>query len=75
MSNSPHEPPLHPFYEPAVPLRFQIRKRETWEGETRQGRPVAGGRSRKVTETYRILQYWNDDLREWVDVPEVSAHD
>ncbi len=63
------------FYEPSVPLRFHVRQRKVWQGETRHGSPVAGGRSRKVTETYRILQYWDDDNRLWVDVPEEHDDD
>lgn len=48
------------FYEPAVPLRFEIREREAWEGD------------RRIVTTYRILQFWIDGIG-WIDVPEVRA--
>lgn len=62
------------MYEPEIPFRWHIRSRDAWV-QDRSGIPKAGGRSRKVTEHYKVLQWWNDDLEQWVDVPEVRDGD
>jgi hypothetical protein len=58
-----------------APLRFAIREIKDWEPELRGGRIVYGGKSREVTRQVRILQYWDDDVRHWIDVPEVHANE
>lgn len=61
-----------PLYEPIVPFRWHCRHREVSSGRTRADMPIAGGGTRTYTETYKVLQWWNDDLEQWVDVPDVQ---
>lgn len=44
-------------------IRFEVRWRERWD--------PARGVAYKIRESYRVLQYWDDDTG-WVDVPEVQ---
>jgi hypothetical protein len=62
--------PAEAFYEPAIPMRWIIRKRGAWSSETRGGSIVYGVKSTKYMESYKVLQVWIEP--EWVDVPEVE---
>jgi hypothetical protein len=54
---------------PVEGVRWIVREETRWQGAERGGRPVAGGKSRKVHEQVKTLQIMVDG--KWYDVPEV----
>jgi hypothetical protein len=57
-----------PFYEPLIPIRWLVKQRDVDETRT-----AWGISTKRITETYRVLQFWSDDGKGWCDVPEVAV--